>query len=573
MADIFISYSSHDREQAELLTELLASAGLSVWIDQSGIGAATSWSNEIAEALDSCTAFLLLLSSNSLASKNVMKELSLAAEAEKYIVPIELEEVPIPTAFKYHLAGIQRTKFENTDAILQALDKYRSNATLKLEPPERSERSSVDRSTIRIAVMPFEDQSPGHDHEWFSDGLTDELITTLNKLDALLVLDRNTTKVFRDSKNTTVQTARKLNVSYIVHGAVRKAGPRLRIQAALIEASSGAMVWDAKFDGTMEDIFEMQENTARDIVEGLKIKLTPEEETLFDQKMTNSPEVYELILQASRKLNDEKDSEGGLELIAKALELEPDSMPALYMRSIQFSNLYRADNRRDPDMLEQERTTVKRLMALGPETYYCFAARANYLLNIGEPELAMEMAERAMRTMPKRARAHSVLGFIYSRVGQPRKAIEAFRRVLELDPSSGSDRVRLLTALYAGGGSLEELRTEYPAAKQYMQERIVEFPDKIVLKTDFLNAAIQARMAEDAVAIAEVLLSLDEVSADTEYCCAEAFLLNGDIDRGRAHLRSAIDRGQNEFSIWDEEGFKALKGTPEYDYLLAHIVP
>ena len=108
MADIFISYSSKDRQQAEQLTELLASAGLSVWIDKQGIDAATSWSGEISKAIEDCKALVLLLSLTSIASENVRKEVSLAAERKKKILPLDLEPVTLPHDFAYHLAGIQR---------------------------------------------------------------------------------------------------------------------------------------------------------------------------------------------------------------------------------------------------------------------------------------------------------------------------------------------------------------------------------------------------------------------------------------------------------------------------------
>src|SRR6516225_8795530 len=95
VADIFISYSSQDREKAEQLTELLSSAGLSVWIDQQGIGAATSWSKEIVNAVDVCKAFVVMLSSASVESKNVSRELALAFEKNKKILPLDLEPVQL----------------------------------------------------------------------------------------------------------------------------------------------------------------------------------------------------------------------------------------------------------------------------------------------------------------------------------------------------------------------------------------------------------------------------------------------------------------------------------------------
>ncbi len=573
MADIFISYSRRDSEQALALAERLRAAGASVWIDQHGIEADTSWSKEIVAAIKTCNAFCLLLSDASIASMNVVKETSLASEFKRVIIPIELHQVELTDDFHYQLAGLQRTSIHNMDAILHALEKYSSadvqSASSRLSETQGSGQDA-HATTIRIAVLPFEDQSPAHDNEWFSDGLTDELISTLNKLDALFVLDRRSSKIYKDAKMSIKQIAHELNVRYIVTGAVRKAGEKLRIQASLIEAASGATLWDEKFGGTMEDIFEIQEKTALDICEGLKLKLTPEEINRIEEKMTDSPEVYELLLQAARKINVEKDYPGVLELTGQALAIDPNCLAALYIRSICFSNMYRVDN--DAAALEREKAGIKQLVELGPESYYCLAARANYYLNIGESELATEMAERAMHVMPKAARAHSVLGFIYYRAGKPHKATVAFRKAIELDPTSGNNRVGLLLALFSGGASVQELQGEYPAVKQYLDERIAEFPDNIAIRREYLNAAVMARKAEDAVAAAEHLLSHPLANPDDEYCSAEAYLLAGDIGRGHALLRSAIDQGQKEFSKWDEAGFISLKGTPEYDFLVSHIV-
>src|SRR5579872_3290975 len=135
MADIFISYSSKDKEKADQLSELLASAGLSVWIDQSGIDVATSWSKEIVQAITGCKAFVVLLSPNSIASENVIKEVSLAAERKKKILPLDLEPVGLPDDLAYHLAGIQRAPMTNIDAIIRSLGKLGLEATASPRPP------------------------------------------------------------------------------------------------------------------------------------------------------------------------------------------------------------------------------------------------------------------------------------------------------------------------------------------------------------------------------------------------------------------------------------------------------
>jgi tetratricopeptide (TPR) repeat protein len=121
MADIFVSYSRQDAGQAQHLTELLTSAGLSVWIDHTGIDAAKSWSAEIVHAIDNCQAFVLMLSPHSVQSHNVIKEVSLASEKRKKILPIDLGPMEIPASIQYALAGLQRVSIENSEGILKAL--------------------------------------------------------------------------------------------------------------------------------------------------------------------------------------------------------------------------------------------------------------------------------------------------------------------------------------------------------------------------------------------------------------------------------------------------------------------
>ena len=120
MADIFISYCSKDRAQAEQLIELLASAGLSVWIDRQGIVGAEKWATEIVEGIKGCSTFILLLSPNSVKSENVLRELSLASEKRKRVLPIDLEPIELPSSFEYPLAGLQRVAITEFDKILHA---------------------------------------------------------------------------------------------------------------------------------------------------------------------------------------------------------------------------------------------------------------------------------------------------------------------------------------------------------------------------------------------------------------------------------------------------------------------
>jgi hypothetical protein len=164
MQDVFISYSRHDWGRALELAELLQRSGVSTWIDQQGIEGASSWSKEIVEAIDSCKVFLILLSVSSLESDNVARELSLAFEAKRPILPVDLEEVVLPTSVRYQLAGIQRVPFIEAARILAALSKLgvaqQARTTVTQPDTFRDKRAS-------LMILPFEDLSPSKDNEWF----------------------------------------------------------------------------------------------------------------------------------------------------------------------------------------------------------------------------------------------------------------------------------------------------------------------------------------------------------------------------------------------------------------------
>src|SRR5579872_1532380 len=210
MADIFISYSSKDKEKADQLSELLASAGLSVWIDQAGIDVATSWSKEIVQAINGCKAFIVLLSPNSIILKNVVREVSLAFEKNKKILPLDLEPVVLSEDLEYHLAGIQRAPMTNIDAIIRTLGKLGLEATQA--PTLKIVKETDSRKSLMI--LPFEDLSPTGDNGWFADGIASELITALSHVAALRVSDQQATKDYKRYQGSLPHYASTMGIRY-----------------------------------------------------------------------------------------------------------------------------------------------------------------------------------------------------------------------------------------------------------------------------------------------------------------------------------------------------------------------
>lgn len=569
MADIFISYSRKDSETAATLADRLRSSGANVWVDTSALTASETWSAEIVNAIESCTHFIVLLSEAAVASVNVTKEVSLASESKKTIVPIELHLCELNSAMKYALAGLQKVSLHDEISLNRLFTKLGisngdSHVSLDLHAS-----ATQGTSTIRIAVLPFEDQSPAHDNEWFSDGLTDELISTLNKLDALFVLDRKSSKIYKDAKLNIKQIAQALGVRYIVTGAVRKAGDKLRIQASLIEAASGATLWDEKFSGTMDDIFEIQEKTALDICEGLKLKLTPEEEQLLEEKLTNSPEAYELYLQARTKANIDGDYLAAIELCEKAIALDPEYLPVYGSMAIFYSNLYRRDMSQT-HLLAKQKEIINKMVEIDPKTHYLYPPRANYYLNLGENELALEMAKKAVETMPKRWGSYTVLGFVQNALSNFEESIAAIKRADEIDPSY-KGHVFAYVISYYQLGNIEKAHEEFVRGREFLEHRIENDPNNPKQRVEYMTCAEAAGEKEISMNEADFFLSLPEIPPYLHYEIGGILCRNNKIEEGCKHLKMAIDGGYTKFSELDKDWFSSLKGTPEYDFLIAHV--
>jgi serine/threonine protein kinase len=152
-----------------------------------------------------------------------------------------------------------------------------------------------------IVVLPFKDFSEEKENEYFSDGLTEEIITDLSKVKNLLVISRGSAMTFKDTDKKIKEIGKELNVQYALEGSVRKSGNKLRIHAQLIKTKNDTHIWAEKYSGTLEDVFDIQEKVSRSIVDALQLKLSPEEE----QKMTKRPiknvQAYECYLRARQE--------------------------------------------------------------------------------------------------------------------------------------------------------------------------------------------------------------------------------------------------------------------------------
>jgi adenylate cyclase len=302
-ADVFISYSREDKDKVLELTDRLRAAGVPLWMDVGGIDGATMWGEEIVHALESAKVLLLMVTESSVRSHNVAKEVVLASERKGHILPVHLERTQIPPSLRYPLAGIQHIEYfhgdadENLRVIIRSLERIGVSIAAPAKAPAPGAGSelrslkaaeaapSADQSIEpgALAVLPFDNISPDEETDYFSDGLTEELIARLSLVSEIELISRWASMQYKGVKQDIRAIGHELGARYIVGGSVRRFRDSVRITVQLVDVDTNRQLWGNTYKGKLDDIFDIQEQVAKQIVEALKLQLSFSEKAVADQ--------------------------------------------------------------------------------------------------------------------------------------------------------------------------------------------------------------------------------------------------------------------------------------------------
>jgi len=565
MADIFISYSRKDSAQAEQLAELLASAGLSCWIDKSGIDFAASWSKEIVQAIDGCKAFLVLLSPFSVLSPNVIKEVSLAAEKRKKIRPLDLEPVALTEDLQYHLAGIQRAPMTNIDAVIRALGKLGLAATQA--PSIKLVHETDARKSLMI--LPFEDLSPTGDNGWFADGIVSELINALSNVKALRLSDTQATKEFKSYKGQLAAYANTMNIRYFLQGDIRKFGDQIKISIRLLDIESGDYLWQDTLKGTMSDIFDIQEKVAEKVVEGLKVHLASDEKKKLAERGTENAEAYELYMKAVEYF-DRQTKEGAqlaVQLLTEAIKLDTGYAQAYYSKANALAQLYRNYDR-TPALLDEAETLCKEALRIKPDLFAVYQPLSQIYMHRGQLAEAEQMAQEYIRKDPQNYLSHDTLSFFYNSTGQYDKVIALLEEVVRLKPDVLPGLFNLVANCDAAG-EREKCKHWATGAVPYFERHLKLHPDDENRRVQHALLLLWSGRTDDAYAAAMKLTNLKDGTSLYNTACLFGIL--GYRSEALRTFRIAIEAGYRdirllkEFLTDEKEGIVSLAGTAEYE--------
>lgn len=344
-----------------------------------------------------------------------------------------------------------------------------------------------------IAVLPFENMSENVQQEYFSDGITADLITDLSKISGLSVIARNSVFAYKDSSMDVRQIGKELSVNYLIEGSVQKNKEKVRISARLIDAITGHNIWADRFDGSLEDIFELQDNVTAKIISALQLKLSDREKQQIVIKYTNSFEAYDQFLQGWKYfwLYSKESNALAKEHFKQAIELDPKFARAYANLALSYaydvptgwtntpeenmkqakelsqiaialdSDLpqvhwavgYAALINREYQVALSESQKVINLDPNNADGYGLLATTLNYA---AKPKDALLYMKKAMNLNPLHPSVYKIImGEIYFNLHDYKSAIKQFEYALERNPEAQEPRV-WLTASYAHLGRIEE---------------------------------------------------------------------------------------------------------------------
>ena len=462
-----------------------------------------------------------------------------------------------------------------------------------------SARNTPTRSSLNansIAVLPFTDVSPSKDQEYFSDGLSDELITDLAKTPGLKVVARSSAFQFKGKNEDLHSVAQKLGVANVLEGSVRKEGNRARISVELIQADDGFQLWSETYDREINDIFAVQDEIARAVVDALQSKLLKDDATLADSSRVTNSEAYQAYLQARYFIArgmDKEDLTKALSFADQAVKLDPNYAPACAERARVLEAMARALVIDEADGFRRARASAEKSIALDPELAAGYLALALVQINQDwDWKGASASLEKARQLTPGSVNVLRIQGYLDRNTGRVDEAIALYRQAIALDPLNSDFHATLADQLY-GLGRYEEAKTELTKAEElnsqhsslhlirseillmegHPPEAVAEIEketsDWQKLTGEALAYSAAGRHQDSDMALRDLIAKHQN---DCAYQIAEVYAYRGEVDQGFEWLDRAYrqrDLGVRELT--NDPLMKSLLHDPRYAQLLRRM--
>ncbi len=356
-----------------------------------------------------------------------------------------------------------------------------------------------------IAVMPFVNMSEDPKQEYFSDGITEEIITGLAKIPCLFVIARDSTFTYKGKPVKVQQVGRELGVRYVLEGSVRKAANRVRISAQLIDAKTGYHLWAERYDRDLKDIFALQDGITMKILIAVQVKLTEGQQARLFGKDTDNIEAYLKLLQG-REYSNRFNRESNVlarQMYEEAIALDPEyAMAYLNLSATHLMDLLYGSSRSPKRSLGRAEELVQKALALDDSLAEAYSFLGRIYLTKRQHEKAIAEGERALALAPNSAFVHAALAFSLYYAGRPEEAIVLYKKAIRLNPIPRTWYLCSLGTAYRLTGRYEEAISAYKKALR-------RAPDSLFAHLGLASAYNLLGREEEARAEAEEVLRID----------------------------------------------------------------
>jgi adenylate cyclase len=457
MADVFVSYARSDKARVAPLVAAIEAQGWSVWWDPE-IDAGQQFDDQIEAELKAAKAVLVVWTPTSAASRWVRGEAREAADRGT-LVPVRFEGAILPMDVRaIHTTDLDSWGEDASSQPFQSLLRALTAMIIRHGGPSPSIGNSASLPSaspaaadrIGICVLPFTNMSGDPEQEYFSDGITEDVITDLTKVSALFVVARNTAFALKGKNIDASQVARQFNVSHVLEGSVRKSGGRVRITAQLIQGSTGGQVWAERYDRDLNDIFALQDEISEAIVNALRLRLLPEEKKAIEQRGTTNLDAYNLYLMARQHYatgneGDVRRNEAIIRLCARATEIDPNYAHAWALMALGQMLVRWIRGGQGDDGL----AAADRALALDANLAAAHAVRARILSEGGRHGVAAEEIDVALCLDPESYEVNRAAAYLRFRQQRLPEAIDHFEKALSLMETDVSSANMLMTCYIA----------------------------------------------------------------------------------------------------------------------------
>jgi TolB-like protein/Tfp pilus assembly protein PilF len=456
--------------------------------------------------------------------------------------------------------------------------RYKTSAMFAQALASTSTTTPTDTATLpqpsvsaakSVAVLPFANMSNDPDNEYFADGMAEEIINALSKIQSLRVASRTVSFALKGKNDDLGEVGRKLHVSTVLDGSVRRMGNRLRITAQLVNVADGYQLWSDRYDREMEDVFAIQDEISQAIVKALRVILSEDEKKAIEKGRSVNVQAYDFYLRGRQFFNQlgRKNLEFAKQMFNRAIQVDPEYAVAYAGFADTCSILYMYFDSRETN-LRQADSASRKALELEPDLAEAHVARGLAVSLSKQFDEAESEFETAMKLDPKLFDAPYFFGRARLTQGRPADAVKLFERAATIRPED-YQAPKLMSQAYDLLGDKAEATRWQRRAIQIVDERLQLNPDDT--RALIFGAGAHGALGENekAAEMASQALALDSEDPALLYNVACTFSQIGKLEDAIEVLERAAAKGfgQKEWIEHDPD-FAQLRGTPRFEALL-----